>query len=214
MHLTPKETVEEVTWPSWKIWVSSCSDSTFCTPPIPPQPCAFWWILRVPSHSVLQSIKEVRGYREMRCVGGSCLSVCGLQDHAIVTPQPCCFHMWGLQRLYVPIPDVGEVTIQTERKRAVWSSHLFIIHYWAWSRSLRGGVPGWRRVSSRRWFVWVSERNELFEHFQGNDVRQKLRDRLGDLCELWLRLGQPLEAFSPGQPSIWRPQGFYCQQML
>lgn len=143
----------------------------------------------------------------MRCVGGSCLSVCGLQDHAIVTPQPCCFHMWGLQRLYVPIPDVGEVTIQTERKRAVWSSHLFIIHYWAWSRSLRGGVPGWRRVSSRRWFVWVSERNELFEHFQGNDVRQKLRDRLGDLCELWLRLGQPLEAFSPGQPSVWRPQG-------
>lgn len=61
--------------------------------------------------------------------------------------------------------------------------------------------------------ICVGVREELFEHFQGDGVRQKLRDRLGDLCELWLRLGQPLEVFSPGQPSIWQPWGFFCQTL-
>lgn len=188
MHITPKETVEEVTWPSWKIWVSSCSDSTFCPPPpIPRHPSAMCFLANTAGPiplgpSVHKQSQRLQGKEVCRWVVHVCLWA--LKTTPLLLRSLAAFTCESCRGLYVPIPDVGEVTIQTERKRAVWSSHLFIIHYWAWSRSLRGSVPGWRRVSSRRWFGWVSERNELFEHFQGNGVRQKLRDRLRDLCEL------------------------------
>lgn len=82
MHLTPKETVEEVTWPSWKIWESSCSDSTFCPPPIPLDPSAMCFLVNtagpVPlSPSVHKRSPRLQGKEVCRWVVHVCLWASG-----------------------------------------------------------------------------------------------------------------------------------------
>lgn len=156
MHLTPKETAEGVMWPSWKIWVSSCSYSTFCFPSPLVTPSIMCFVantaeswLRVSSHSVLQSRNDTRGQAEERCVGGPCVSVCRLLT-LLSRPSrsySLSFHRWNDHSI--------------REKRAVWSA---LIHFCAlqWSVSEDNHVqplPRWRGVSPHRVFVWVSERN-------------------------------------------------------
>lgn len=214
MHLTPKETVEGVTWPSWKIWVSSCSYSTFCFSSLLVTPSVMWIMAnaaeswpRVSSHSVLQSKPYQRlSWREV-CRWALC-----------VCPQARCspFKTRPLLLLALQLSQWGNDR-SIGAKRAVWSS---LIHYCAphWSVCREQSRTTLAKMEtcqpSQRTCVGVGEKLVVWTFSNRKEKKTiLLRGDLGNLCWTLVRIISALSCVLKGTAEItWSQAGdsFWC----